>query len=152
MALPRGSTRPSLFYSLQNVQNITDTAWATATNAVATMTAGPVDSTYVFKLLDDLRSIINTLNTSKNVAGLDAYTNAQVPGYALSLVSDITATQAAVQSVIDLIVSIFPKDSTGTYPLAEILNADGSRTTRSFPANQLGSVRTALNNLAATIG
>ena len=152
MTLPPNSTKVSLAYSLQNVQNIADAAKIRATNAVNTMSTGPVNSDYVFSLLLGLKSLIDTLETSKSVVGLDAYANAQIPGYVSSLVSDITATQAAAQASIDWVTTNFPKDSTATYVLAESLNSDGTRTQRTFSTAQTSGFRTALNSLIATIG
>jgi len=152
MALPPGSTKTSLGYALQNVQNIADSAKTTASNAVTTLAAGSVDTTYVFKLLDQLKSLIDTLNTSSAVSGLDAYATAQIPNYTGTLSSDITATKSAAQACIDWVVTNFPKDSTATYLLAQSLNNDGTRTSRSFSSAQTAGLRTALNNLIATIG
>lgn len=152
MTLPPNSSKTSLAYALQNVQNISDVAKTVATNAVNTMAAGSVGTTYVFTLLNGLKSLIDTLNTSKNIVGLDAYANAQIPGYVTSMVSDITATQTAAQAAIDWVVTNFPKDSTATFVLAEVLNADGTRTDRTFTPAQTAGFRTALNNLISTIG
>ena len=152
MTLPPASTRNSLAYSLQNVQNIAASAKIVATNAVATMAAGPIDTNYAFSLLNGLRNLIDVLDTSASTPGLDAYATAQIPGYLGTLSADIATTQAAAQACIDWVVTNFPKDSTATYILAYMLNADGTRTSRTFSAAQTTGFRTVLNNLIATIG
>jgi hypothetical protein len=152
MTLPPSLTKNSLVYALNLTQNYAAQAKERATSAVATMAAGPVDTTFVFSLLDGLAGLIANLNSVKNTAGLDAYATAQVPGYAGTMSSDITATINAAQACIDWVVANFPKDSTASFLLAQSLNADGSRTMRSFSAAQTAGFRTALNNLLATIG
>lgn len=152
MTLPPAITKNSLAYALQNVQNIAAVAKTTTTNAVATMVAGPVDTTFIFNLLNGLRSLIDTLSTSETTAGLDSYSTAQVPGYIGTMTTDINTTQAAAQTCIDWVVNNFPKDSTASFLLAETLNADGTRTMRSFSPAQTAGFRTVLNNLTATIG
>lgn len=152
MTLPPSLTSKSLAYALSVVQNYAAQAKDRGTNAVAVMAAGPVDTTFVFNLLDALNGLIAQLNTVKNTAGLDAYAAAQVPGYAGTMSNDITATVNAAQACIDWVVANFPKDSTATFLLAQSLNADGSRAMRSFTSVQTLGFRTALNNLLATIG
>jgi hypothetical protein len=152
MTLPPALTSKSLAYALNTVQNYAAQAKDRATSAVATMAAGNVDTTFVFSLLDGLNGLIANLNAVKNTAGLDAYAAVQVPGYAGTMSSDITATVSAAQACIDWVVANFPKDNTATFLLAQSLNADGSRTMRSFSSAQTAGFRTALNSLLVTIG
>lgn len=139
-------------YALSQVQNYAAQAKDRATSAVATMAAGSVDTTFVFSLLDAMAGLIAGLNAVKTTTGLDAYATAQVPGYTGTMSTDITATVNATQACIDWVVAHFPKDGTATYLLAQTLNADGSRTMRAFTSAQTLGLRTALNNLLATIG
>lgn len=152
MTLPPSLTKNSLVYALNVTQNCAAQAKDRATSAVAVMGAGPVDANFVFSLLDGLAGLIANLNSVKNTAGLDAYATAQVPGYAGTISSDITATVNAAQACIDWVVANFPKDSTATFLLAQSLNADGTRTMRGFTSAQTAGFRTALNTLLATIG
>lgn len=152
MTLPPALTKNSLSYALNQVQNYAAQTKDRATSAVAVMAAGPVDTNFVFNLLDALNGLIAGLNAVKNTAGLDAYATSQVPGYAGTMSSDITATINAAQACIDWVVTNFPKDSTASFLLAQSLNADGSRTNRNFTSGQTTGFRTALNNLLATIG
>jgi hypothetical protein len=150
MALPPALTSKSMAYVLNLVQNYAAQAKDRATSAVAVMAAGAVDTTFVFSLLDALNGLITNLNSVKNTAGLDAYAAAQLPGYAGTMTADITATINAAQACIDWVVANFPA-STG-YLLGQSLNGDGSRVMRNFPSVQTAGLRTALNNLLATIG
>lgn len=150
MTLPPALTKNSLAYALNNVQGYAAQANDRATSAVAVMAAGPVDTIFVFSLLDALNGLIANLNAVKNTSGLDAYATAQVPGYAGTMSSDITATVNAAQACIDWVVANFP--TSATFLLGQQLNANGTRTQRSFTTAQTAGLRTALNNLLATIG
>lgn len=150
MALPPALTSRSMAYALNLVQNYAAQAKDRATSAVTVMAAGSVDTTFFFGLLDALNGLIANLNAVKNTAGLDAYATSQVPGYTGTMTTDITATVNAAQACIDWVVANFPA-STG-FLLGQSLNADGSRTMRTFtPAQTLG-LRNALTSLLATIG
>lgn len=150
MALPPALTKNSLAYALNQVQNYAAQTKDRANSAVAVMTAGPVDTIFVFSLLDALNGLMANLNAVKNTAGLDAYATAQVPSYAGTMSSDITATVNAAQSCIDWVVANFP--TSAGFLLGEQLNANGSRIQRSFTTAQTAGFRTALNSLLATIG
>lgn len=150
MTLPPSLSKNSLSYALNQVQNYVAQTKDRATSAVAVMAAGPVDTNFVFNLLDALNGLIAGLNSVKTTAGLDAYATAQVPGYAGTMTADITATISAAQSSIDWVVANFP--ASGGFLLGHTLNPDGTRTSRTFTAAQTTGFRTALNNLLATIG
>lgn len=143
MTLPPSLSKNSLSYALNQVQN-----YAAQTKVV--MAAGPVDTNFVFNLLDALNGLIAGLNAVKTTAGLDTYATAQVPGYVGTMTTDITATINAAQSSIDWVVANFP--ASGGFLLGHALNADGTRTSRSFTSAQTAGFRTALNSLLATIG
>jgi hypothetical protein len=150
MALPPALTQNSLAYALGVVQNYAAQAKDRATSAVAVMAASSVNTGFVFSLLDALNGLIANLNAVKATAGLDSYATAQVPGYASTMSSDITATVNAAQACIDWVVANFPVSA--PWLLALQLNADGSRTPRLFTSVQTAGLRTALQNLLATIG
>jgi len=150
MTLPPALTQNSLAYALNVVQNYAAQAKDRATSANTVMAAGPVDATFVFNLLDQLAGLIANLNAVKNVVGLNSYATTNVPGYAGTMTSDITATVNAAQACIDWVVANFPVSV--PWLLAFQLNADGSRTPRSFSSVQTAGFRTALQNLLATIG
>lgn len=152
MTLPPSTSKVSLGSALSAVQGLAASAKQAATSAVGSMSAGAVDANYVFSLLNSLNSFIASLNALAATQGLDAYATEQVPGYAGTMSSDIAATVSAAQACIAWVVSNFPKDSTNTFLLSETLNADGSRTPRSFSSAQTAGFRTALNALLATIG
>lgn len=152
MTLPPALTQNSLSYALNVVQNYAAQAKDRATSAVAVMAAGPVNTVFIFSLLDALAGLIANLNLVKNTAGLDAYATGQVQGYAGTMSSDIAATISAAQACIDWVTANFPKDSTNTWLLAQQLGGDGTRTYRAFTSAQTAGLRTALNNLLATIG
>lgn len=151
MALP-SSTTPYLGQALIQVLGQAAGTKAQATDALASLQAGPVTTSFIFNLIDVSSAAIFNFNRFKAVTGLDNYATAQVPGYAGTMTADITATIAAIQACIDWIVANFPKDSTNTWILAEQLNADGTRTPRSFSTVQTAGLQTRLQTLIATIG
>jgi|SRR5882724_328523 len=150
MTLP-SSTTPYLGQALIQVLGQAAGIKQQATDALVTLT-GPVDTVWVFNAADIMRNTILNFNRFKNVTGLDAYATQQVPGYSGSMVTDITSTIAAIQSCLDWIVANFPKDSTNQFILAETLNADGTRTPRSFTSAQTAGLQTRLQALIATVG
>lgn len=152
MALPPALTQNSLAYALNVVQNYAAQAKDRATSANAVMAAGPVDTLFVFSLLDQLNGLIANLNAVKNTVGLNSYATTNVPGYAGTMTADITATVNAAQACIDWVTANFPKDSTAVFILCFQLNADGTRAPRSFSSAQTAGFRTALQSLLATIG
>jgi hypothetical protein len=151
MTLP-SAVNPMLNSALNTVLQQSANIKGQGQTIVATLAASSVTTDYVFWLLDQLRNVINSLNQVKDTVGLNAYATAQLPGYAGTMVNDIGATTAACQACIDWVVTNFPKDSTALFLLAETLNADGSRTPRSFTPAQTAGLRTALTSLIATIG
>jgi len=121
---------------------------AAAQDASATLAATSINTDYVFNMLDRLREIVVNLTSWKSVAGLDAYATAD--GYPTTISTDCTAIVTAAQNCIDWVVTNFP--SSGGFLLDNSLNADGSRTPRSFSSAQTAGLRTRLNALVATIG
>lgn len=120
---------------------------AQAQNANITLAAGNVDSNFIFRMLDQLAAAINALNAWKAVAGLDAHATGQ--GYTGTMSSDCTATVNAAQACINWVVANFPVSA--TFLQAFTLNADGSRTARSFTPAQTAGLQTNLTAFVATI-
>jgi hypothetical protein len=120
---------------------------AQAQNANISLAAGNVDSNFVFRMLDQLNGAITALNAWKAVSGLDAYATSQA--YIGTMSTDCTATVNAAQACINWVVTNFPVSA--TFLQAYTLNADGSRTPRTFtPANTAG-LQTNLTAFVATI-
>ena len=150
MTLP-SSVNPYLGQALIQVLGQAAGVKQQATDALVQL-AGSVDSVWIFNAADVMRNTIANFNRFSGLAGLNAYATAQIPGYAGSMTADIAATVAATQSCLDWIVANFPKDTTATYVLAYILNADGTRTARTFTTAQTAGLQTRLNTLITTIG
>lgn len=125
------------------------TGWkAQAQNALASCQSGPINSEFVFRLLDQVAAAINALTTWKATAGLDTYATGQ--GYPTTLTTDCNSSITAAQAVISWVVANFP--ASGGFLQSHTLNADGSRTPRSFTSAQTAGLQTALTNFIATIG
>lgn len=150
MPLP-SSTTPYLGQALIQMLGQAAGTKQQAIDALATLQAGPVDTNWIFNALDVMRAAIANFNRFKAVTGLDSYATAQVPGYAGTMSADINTTIAAIQACVDWMVANFPKDSTATWILAQQLNADGTRTPRSFTSVQTGGLQTRLQTVIATI-
>lgn len=121
-----------------------------AVEALAALQAGPVNTAWIFSMIDQMRDAMARFDRFKNVAGLNGRATAEVPGYVGSMTSDIAATQLAMQDCIDWIVANFPKAASGEI-LAQTLNVDGTRTPRSFSSIQTAGFATKLQALIATI-
>lgn len=120
---------------------------AQAQNALVSL-AGTINSDFVFQVLDQLGGAIVALNTWKAVSGLDTYATAQ--GYIGTMSTDCAASVTSAQSCITWIVTNFP--SSAGFLQAYALNADGSRTPRTFTSTQTAGLQTALTAFIATIG
>lgn len=121
---------------------------AQAQNALLSLQAGSVTSDFIFRMLDQFGGIIAALNSWKATNGLDGYATAQ--GYTGSLVSDATACANAATACISWVVANFP--NAAGFLQSETLNADGSRTPRSFTSAQTAGLQTNLQAFIATIG
>jgi hypothetical protein len=135
--------------SYMQIRVFAQSAKASAQGMLTTLQAGNVNSVWVFSLLDQLNGFISAMNGWKAIAGLDAYATAQ--GYTGSISTDATACVTAAQACINWIVTNFPKDSTNTFILDFTLNADGSRTPRSFTPAQTAGLQTAISAFIATV-
>ncbi len=120
---------------------------AQAQNANISLAAGNVDTNFIFRMLDQLNGAITALTTWKAVTGLDTYATAQA--YTGTMSSDCAATITAAQTCITWVVTNFP--ASGGFLQGYSLNADGTRTARTFtPANTAG-LQTNLTAFVATI-
>lgn len=141
----------SLANALSQVQQIAAGWKGYAQQAVATLQAGNVDSNWVFSFLDTMRSNYLRMNTLAGMVGLDTYAVQNIPGYGGTLSSDVAATQNAAVACVSWVVANFPKDSTNSFILSHTLNADGTRTPRTFAPADTAGLRTVLNAFIATI-
>lgn len=121
---------------------------AQAQNALVSLQAGSVNSDFVFRMLDQTASVIVALTAWRAVSGLDAYATGQ--GYPTTISTDCTATITAAQAIITWVAANFP--AANTFLQSHTLNADGSRTPRSFTPAQTAGLQTAMTNFIATIG
>jgi hypothetical protein len=120
---------------------------AQAQNANASLAAGSINTDFVFRMLDQLNTIIVSLNLWKAVSGLDTYATGQ--GYTGTMSTDCTATVTAAQTCIYWVVTNFP--TSGGFLQDYSLNADGTRTPRSFTSVQTAGLQTNLTSFVATI-
>src|SRR5712671_5948665 len=109
--------------------------------------AGTVNADFIFRMLDQLGGAITALNLWKAVAGLDTFATGQA--YTGTMSVDCTATVNAAQACINWVVTNFPVSA--TFLQAYTLNADGSRTARTFTTAQTAGLQTALTSFIATI-
>lgn len=78
-----------------------------------------------------------------------ALTELQSGGYTGSMVSDANAVSATAQAIIAWIATNFP--ASGGFIQDRTLNADGSRTARSFSSAQTAGLQTVVASAIATI-
>lgn len=116
---------------------------AQAQNALLSMQAGPVDSNFIYRTLDQAAAAIVALNTWRVTPNLDTYaTSLFYPG---SLAADCLLTVTALQNYINAVVAAFP--TSGGFALDNTLSAvDGSRAARQFTPAQTTS-----SNLQSTL-
>lgn len=151
MTLPV-STTPFLSQALIQILGCAGGVKTQAQGALATLQAGSVDTNWVYSLLDQINANLSFFTRFVGVLGLDAYAQAQIPGYSGSLVADGTAVVNALTDCRAWVVANFPKDSTNTFVLDYTLNSDGTRTARSFTPAMTAGLQTKLQTLIALIG
>jgi hypothetical protein len=152
MALPAGGTSgQALIAVLSTIQSAASAAKGAAQSYLVTLQGGTVDTTFIFGILDAARGFIATMNVYSGISTLNAFATSNVPGYAGTLTTDITASIAAAQAVINWIIANFPKDTTATWLLAYKLNADGTRTAATFTTAQTAGLQTLIQSFIATI-
>jgi len=109
--------------------------------------AGTVNTDFIFRMLDQLGGAIAALNTWKAVVGLDSFATGQ--GYSGTMSTDCASSVTAAQNCIAWVVTNFP--NSGGFLQSHSLNADGSRTPRTFTTAQTAGLQTALTSFIATI-
>src|SRR5258705_11186653 len=119
---------------------------AQAQNANVTL-AGTVNTDFIFRMLDQLGGAITALNQWKAISGLDTYATGQ--GYIGTMSADCNTTITSAQNCITWVVTNFP--NSGGFLQSHTLNADGSRTPRTFTTVQTAGLQTALTNFINTI-
>lgn len=149
MAFP--SVTPSLASVLAQLQNTAVMIKSVGQANLILLQNGSVSTVWVFQLLDNLNSVIGTLNTLGATTGLNAYATANLPGYAGTMTTDITSVANAAQVCINWVVANFPVDSSG-FLQGFKLNADGSRTVATFTSAQTVGLQTAIQSLITSIG
>ena len=122
-------------------------SWKAQAQNANTSLAGTVNSDFIYRMLDQLGGAIAALNLWKAVAGLDAFATGQ--GYTGTISADCTSSVTAAQNCIAWVVANFP--NAGGFLQAHTLNADGTRTARTFTTAQTAGLQTALTSFIATI-
>ena len=150
MALQTGATGLSPSEAYSQIRSQAQGIKTAAQAALASFQTNNVSTSYVFNVIDQLTGLINQLTTWSAVPGLNAYATAQ--GYTGTLTTDITACNTAAQACVNWIVANFPKDTTNAWILDRSLNADGSRTERTFAPGVTLGLQTLLSTFIATIG
>lgn len=149
MTIPASSA--GLAATLAQILGTAGSAKGAATNALTALQTTSVDTEFVFQLLDRLRALITNFNTWAAVPGLNAFATAQIPGYAGTLTTDMAATTSAATACINWVSSNFPTD-TGGFIQAFTLNADGSRTPRTFAPATTTPLQNLIQTFIGTIG
>jgi len=145
MAFP--TSREMLATGLSRAQSQASSIKRIAQNNRDRMAAGPITAGGVLSLLDNLSGALATFQGVAGLAGIAAYAQDQL---GQDVAPDFSAMIAEVTACRDWIVSALPKDGDG-YLLLETMDAQGSRTERTFSTAATAGLRTALDALIATI-
>jgi hypothetical protein len=121
---------------------------AQSQNALTRCQGGSIDTDFIFRLLDQTVTVVNALTSWKATAGLDAFATGQA--YPTTMTTDCNTCVTAAQAIISWVTTNFPVDA-GGFLQGYTLNADGSRTARSFTTAQTAGLQTSLTNFIATI-
>jgi hypothetical protein len=141
-----GGTGFSPSEAFENVRSMAQGAKNGAQGYLSTL-QGTVDTNWVFQFLDTTSAFISDMNKWKAVAGLDTYATAQ--GYSGTLSTDITSCVTAATACIAWVTTNFP--ASGGFIQGFTLNADGTRTPRTFTSAATAGLQTALTSFIATI-
>jgi hypothetical protein len=146
MAFPTNETRRTLASALDRAQAQASSIKRIAANNRDRMAAGSITASGVFSLLDNLKGARAQFSEAAALPGMGAYAEDQL---GRGVTQEFADMLAAIDAAADWIIANMP--SSGGYLQTETLNADGSRTERTFPTSQTGGLRTALDALIATI-
>lgn len=146
MAFPTNETRRSLASALDRAQAQASSIKRIAANNRDRMAAGPITAGGVFSLLDNLIGAKAVLSEAASMQGIAEYAQAQL-GQDIS--GDFAAMMNAIDTATAWIINAIPK--AGGYIQTEAINADGSRTERTFTTAQTAGLRAALDTIIATI-
>lgn len=153
--MPVPSSTTSLGVALSSIQSYASQAKGQAQSALNTLQTTNVTSQWVFSLLDQLGGFIGALNNwlaTPGFSAINAYATANIPNYAGTLTTDMQTCVTNATACITWVVNNFPKDSTNTWLEAFSLNADGTRTSRTFTPAQTAGLQSALTTLINSIG
>ena len=111
---------------------------------------GTVTANQVFQIVDNLRSPLQIFAQVAAIPGIAAYAQAQFNDATYDVATEFTNMVNAVNSVVNWVVTNFPKD-TGGFAQAYTLAADGSRTPATFTPTQTAGLTSAINAVIASI-
>ena len=146
MAFPTNETRRTFASALDRAQSQASSIKRIAANNRDRMASGPITAGGLFSLLDNLIGAKVQLAEAAAMPGMDEYAEAQL-GQTVS--ADFDAMMQAIDDATAWIIANMPKAD--GYLQTETLEADGTRTERSFATADTAGLRTALDAVIATI-
>jgi hypothetical protein len=120
------------------------------TSARSAEFASGATSAQVLSVLDNMRALKAELDEVKTTPGIAAYAKAQEDDVAYDVVAEFTAMLAAVDAVIQEIITTMPKDGSG-FLLLNQFDVDGALIPRNFTAAQLANLRTLLDGVTSSV-
>ena len=151
MAYPTSRLRSVLARAFTNADSTAIRLRTLAAAWEGEMATGPVDASLILDdLLAEMKSSRAVLIASKNTSGLLTYARDQFDDDTIDLPTEFTTLIAAIDGVIDWVVTNFPTD-TGDWLERSTVAVDGTITDRSFTTAQTAGLQTALLALFTTI-
>ncbi len=124
-------------------------SYSEAVTLRAASLAGSISSAQILGLAGNLRSARIIMEERSSTPGIASYAQAQEDDAAYNVAAEYVTMRDTLDATLAWISSAMPEN--GGYLQAETLNADGSVTYRSFSTAQTAGLRSALDNLIASI-
>lgn len=135
----------------QKAQNAAYSLRTYCVSAEVALASSNQSANAVIALLNQIVNAITIFDEVAAIPGLAAYAQEQQNDSGYDVIAEFQTMRAEAVGVRDWIITNFPKDSTNTYIIKDILENDGSITVRQFTPAQTAGLRSALNLLIGTI-
>lgn len=146
MAYPTGM----LSLTLEEVDRLATQIKSFAQRQRDVMAAGNVLSERIFDVHIRMKKADESFAAAASVPGIVQYARDQKDDQSLDVTAEFAAMRSAVQSVVSIIETTFPRDASDTYLLAQTWGVSGPED-REFTPAQTSSIRTQLQGVIDAI-
>lgn len=145
MALPTNKSVYSAADALEALRVLGGNIRGQCSGWNTTMSAGSVDSWFVFAICQNIKSWIASIDTYSGTSGLNELATSELSGYQGTFTDDVAAVKTALQGCLTWISA-----NTGSVSWFTI-GTDGTVTPNSFTSTQTSGLRTKMSAVVSAI-